>query len=137
MNVQDFCIDLTDLSSCGVYYVTPEDIDTLAASANQDDFNVHRVDLGGCRDRATFTRRLASGLSLPDRYGEDWPALVSYLKGMDGLPSRGHVVLFTHPDEWRQSDPAGLDAALDTLEETAAIWAAEGIAFFVFLPQTA
>lgn len=135
MNVQDFRIDLTDLTACGVYYVTREDIDTLARSASQYDFNVHRVDLAGCRDHATLAARLAEGLSLPKNYGRDWSTLVDYLQDMDGLPSRGHIVLFTHADEWQEADPDTLDTALDTLEETAAIWSAEGVAFFVFLPQ--
>ena len=135
MNERDFRIDLTDLSACGVYYVTHEDIDTLAGSVDPNDFNVHHVDLDGCRDRAAFAERLATGLSLPDSYGKDWPALVEYLQDMDGLPSRGHVVLFTQPAEWQQADPDGMEAALDVLEETSAIWAGEGVAFFVFLPQ--
>lgn len=137
MNERNFRIDLTDMAACGVYFVTPEDIDTLAASADRESFNVHSVDLAGCRDHATFAERLAAGLSLPVSYGQDWAALVSYLQNMDGLPSRGHIVLVAHPDEWRQADPDGLDAALDTLEETAAIWAGEGVAFFVFVPQVA
>lgn len=136
MNERDFRIDLTDVSACGVYYVTHEDIDTLAGSVDQDDFNVHHVNLDGCRDRITFAKRLATGLSLPDSYGEDWPALVEYLQDMDGLPSRGHVVLFTQPDEWQLADPEGMESALDMLEQTATIWADEGIAFFVFLPQS-
>lgn len=134
MNTQGVRIDLTDMAACGVYFVTREDIGTLAGNADRDHFNVHDVDLAGCRDHATFAERLASGLSLPDSYGHDWPALVNYLQDMDGLPSRGHIVLIAHPDEWRQADPDGLDAALDALEETAAIWAGEGVAFFVFLP---
>ncbi|HET8553421.1 MAG TPA: barstar family protein [Rhodanobacteraceae bacterium] len=133
MNTQGVRIDLTDMASCGVYFVTPEDIDTLATGADRDHFNVHHVDLADCRDRATFAERLAAGLSLPASYGRDWPALAAYLQNMDGLPSRGHIVLVTHPGAWRQADPDGLDAVLDTLEEIAAIWAGEGVAFFVFL----
>lgn len=136
MNVRDVRIDLTDLTACGVYYVSDEDIDTLSTAVDCNDFNVHRVDLVGCRNQATFATRLASGLSLPESYGRDWPALVDYLKDMDALPSRGHVVLFTGTGEWHHADPEGMDAALDMLEETAAIWAGEGVAFFVFLPQT-
>ncbi len=136
MNAHSDHIDLTDLASCGVYFVTREDIGTIADGADREHFNVHHVDLAGCRDHAGFAERLAGSLSLPAGYGRDWPALVAYLQDMDGLPSRGHVVLITHPDPWRQSDPDGFDAALDALEETAAIWAGEGVAFFVFLPQT-
>lgn len=135
MNERDFRIDLTDMAACGVYFVTPEDIDTLATGADRDSFNVHHVDLADCRDQTMFAERLAAGLSLPASYGHDWAALVGYLQNMDALPSRGHIVLMAHPDEWRQVDPDGLDAALDTLEETAAIWADEGVAFFVFVPQ--
>lgn len=137
MNTQGVRIDLTDMASCGVYFVTREDIDTLAGSADRDHFNVHHVDLAGCRDHATFTERLAAGLSLPASYGRHWQDLTAYLQNMDGLPSRGHILLMTHPHEWRQADPDGLDAALDTLEETAAIWAGEGVAFFVFLAAPA
>ncbi len=137
MSVPDFRIDLTDPSACGVYYVTRADIDVLAAAADPENFNVHHVDLTACRDQATFAVRLAAGFALPESYGRDWPALVEYLEHMDGLPSRGHVVLITHADAWRAADPDGMDAALDTLEETAAIWAAEGVAFFVFVPQAA
>jgi len=137
MNPQGVRIDLTDMASCGVYFVTREDIGTLAANADQDDFNVHHVDLADCRDHAVFAERLAAGFSLPAGYGRDWPTLLNYLQDMDGLPSRGHLVLITHPETWRQADADGLDAALDALEETAAIWAAEGVAFFVFLAQTA
>lgn len=135
MQTRHASIDLTDLRACGVYYVTPEDIDTLASEADTDRFNVHHVDLTGCRDLVTFTARLAAGLSLPDAYARDWETLVDYLENMDGLPSRGHVVLISHPEEWRQADHAQSGQVLDTLEEITAIWANEGVAFFVFLPQ--
>lgn len=135
MHAQDFHIDLADLSACGVYYVTREDIDTLAESVGRDDFNIHHIDLAGCRDQATFTARFAATLSLPDAYARDWSALVKYLQDMDGIPSRGHMVLFTRPEEWRQANPDAMDRVLDALEETAAIWAGEGVAFFVFMPR--
>lgn len=132
MSPQSFHIDLTDINACGVYMVGIEDLDTVDAAATRDDFNVHHVDLLDCRDRAAVTRRLAEGFSLPDRYGDDWSTLVEYLEEMGGLPSRGHVLLLRHTEHLREADPAELDHLLDTLEDTAAIWAGEGVAFFVF-----
>lgn len=135
MNTRGASIDLTDMSACGVYFVTRADIDTLGNAAERDDFNVHRISLAGCRERDTLARRMAADLSLPPDEDHSWANLVDYLQDMDGLPSRGHITLFTAPEEWLQSDPDSFDATLDALEETAAIWANEGVAFFVFLPQ--
>ncbi|HEX7339932.1 MAG TPA: barstar family protein [Rhodanobacteraceae bacterium] len=137
MPVRDFSIDLTDLSACGVYYVGEDDIAVLAQGAGERDFNVHHVDLAGCTDQSTFAARLAAGLSLPDTFGRDWDTLVGYLKGMDGLPSRGHVVLLVHPEQWRAATGARSLDVLDTLEEIAHVWSGEGVAFFVFLAQDA
>lgn len=136
MPVREFRIDLTDLSACGVYYVDADDIAILAEGAGERDFNVHHVDLTGCTDQTTFAARLATGLALPEDDARDWAGLVGYLKDMDGLPSRGHVILLTHPEQWRQADGARSLDVLDTLEEIAAIWSREGVAFFVFLPQS-
>lgn len=135
MSTQTASIDLTDMTSCGVYFVTPEDIDTLAHAAESDDFNVHRISLSGCHDRGTLARCMAAEMSLPANEAHDWNNLMTFLKDMDGLPSRGHVTLFTDTEAWRQASPDELNAALDDLDETAAIWAREGVAFFVFLPQ--
>lgn len=136
MDNHAFSIDLTDLTACGVYFVTPDDIDTLAASAGgDDDFNVHRVSLSGCHESDALAARMAASFSLPSGHDRSWSHLIAYLQDMDGLPSRGHITLFHEPDAWRANDPSGFDAVLDALEETAAIWANEGVAFFVFIPE--
>ncbi len=133
MNDHQFHIDLTDTTECGVYTVATTDMDTIASEASGGEFNVHHVDLAGCRDRDAFVRSMVAGWPLPADDACDWDGLVGYLQDMEGLPSRGHIVLMHHPDEWRHTDPDALDAALDVLEETAAIWASEGVVFFVFL----
>lgn len=133
MTDNQFHIDLTDTASCGVYTVATADMDTIAAEASGDEFNVHHIDLAGCRDHAAFTRSMVAGWPLSADDTRDWDSLVAYLKDMEGLPSRGHIVLMHHPDEWQRADPDALDAVLDVLEDTAAIWAGEGVAFFVFL----
>lgn len=140
MDMQSFRIDLTDITACGVYMVEREDIDTLDTAATRDGFNVHRVDLEGCTDQATLTRRMAEGFQLPDSYKTDWPALVAYLQRMDAIPSRGHITLLRHGHSLRQSAPDTMDQLLDMLEDTAAIWAGEGVSFFAFarrIPETA
>lgn len=132
MNTPSFHIDLTDTNASGVYQVGPQDIATLDTEATRDGFNVHHVDLAGCIDQATLTRRMAKGFSLPQSYADDWPAIVAYLQRMDAIPSRGHVVLLRHSQALHDAAAATMDELLDMLEDTAAIWAGEGVTFFVF-----
>lgn len=135
MDMQSFRIDLTDVNACGVYLVESADIDHVDAMATHDGFNVHRIDLQDCRDLASLTQRMAAGFQLPASYETDWPALVAYLQRMDAIPSRGHIVLLRHDHDLRQASAKTLDDLLDTLEDTAAIWAGEGVSFFVFAEQ--
>lgn len=137
MNVQNFRIDLTDLSASGVYMVSPDDLDTVDEAATRDGFNVHRIDLEDCRDHAALNQRMAEGFSLPKSFGKNWDQLVEYLQRMDAIPSRGHIVLLRNSQGIQQANPEDWERTLDMLETTAAIWASEGVAFFVFLPQAA
>lgn len=133
MNARSFELDLTRPLNSGVYFVASMDLAPLAHRAAHDELVVCRVDLAGCRDKEALLRRLAASLQLPATFGHNWDALADCLRDPGGLPGWGHVLLFEHSDELRQSAEADFNILLGILDDAATFGLDHDRPWFAFL----
>lgn len=133
MSAKDFELDLTRPSQSGVYFVGIRDIDRLARAACRDELCVRRTDLAGCHDKDELLRRLAASLQLPASFGHNWDALADCLRDLKWLPGWGHVLLFEHVDELRQTAPHDYDILLGILDDAATFGEEHDQPWFAFL----
>lgn len=139
MSAREFELDLTRPLLGGVYFVGSDDLARIAKRAARDELAVCRTDLAGCADKPELLRRLAVSLRLPDDFGHNWDALADCLRDLGWLPGWGHVLLFDHVDDLRQSAPADYDVLLGVLDDAATFAVDQDKPWFAFLslPDTA
>ncbi|MFT3761930.1 MAG: barstar family protein [Pseudoxanthomonas sp.] len=134
MTDSGFDLGLDDPGRAGLFFVTAEDLDTLAAAARDAGLLARRIDLLGCADKRTLLLRIALALDFPGTSGHNWDALADSLRDLDWLPSgNGYVLLFDAAGEMRDADEADFDTLLSILDEARADWAARGVPFWAFL----
>ncbi len=124
---------LADASEAGVFFVTGEDLTTLAAAAGEAGLLARHVDLQGCDGKATLLRRIAAALEFPAGFGHNWDALNDCLRDLDWLPASGYALLFANAGDLRAADEKEFEILLDVLDETAIDWAEHDKPFWAFL----
>ena len=92
-----------------------------------------RIDLAGCDDKTALLARFASALKFPSWFGSNWDALADCLTDLSWLPAPAYRIFLLQPGQLRQADPEVLATSLEILDEAAAYWADEGVAFTVEL----
>jgi RNAse (barnase) inhibitor barstar len=133
MSARDFELNLTRPSQNGVYFVGVRDLDRLASTASRDELCVRRIDLAGCHGKDKLLRRLATSLQLPDSFGHNWDALADCLRDLEWLAGWGHVLLFEHVDELRQTAADDYDTLLGILDDAATFGEENDRPWFAFL----
>ncbi len=133
MSESGFDPGLDDPRRAGVFFVTGEDLDALAAAARDAGLVVRRIDLSGCDGKAALLLRLATVLDFPGTAGRNWDALSDSLRDLSWLPGAGHVLLFEQARALRDHDEAGFDTLLDILDEASRFWAGQDRPFWAFL----
>ncbi|MGX5731069.1 barstar family protein [Pseudoxanthomonas beigongshangi] len=133
MTDSGFDLGLGDARQAGVFFVTSEDLDSLAAAGRDAALGVRRVDLSGCENKASLMLRLATQLDFPDSTGRNWDALSDNLRDLSWLPAPGYVLLLDQGAELRRRDEAVFDTLLDVLDEAAQFWAGQDVPFWAFL----
>ena len=134
MTDSGFDLGLDDPARAGVFFVAPEDIDTLAMAARDAGLRALRVDLHGCRGKPTLLLRLAMALDAPAGSGRNWDALSDQLRDLAWLPpAAGYMLLFDQARDLRDADEPAFDTLLSILEEAVAAWAARDRPFWAFL----
>ena len=139
MTDDDFCLNLDDPQQAGVFFVTEDDLDTLASSAQDAALLLRRIDLHGCDGKQTLLQRLADARALPHDQGRNWDALSDQLRDLSWLPAAGgYSVLLSHTEDLRDADEASFDILLDILDTAVLDWQQRHIPFWVFfaLPET-
>lgn len=129
----DARLDLADPKLAGVYFVTEDDLDTLATATTESGLLLRRLDLQTCHDKSALLQQLAQVLTLPPGQGRNWDALNDQLRDLSWLPANGYVLLFAHAEALRDADEAAFDTLLEILEQASAAWQAQSVAFWVFL----
>lgn len=92
-----------------------------------------RIDLAGCDDKMALLARFSSALKFPPWFGNNWDALTDCLTDLSWLPAPAYRIVLLQPGQLRQADPEVLATSLEILDEAAAYWADEGVAFTVEL----
>ena len=133
MTDDDFCLNLDDPQQAGVFFVTEDDLDTLASSAQDAALLLRRIDLHGCDGKQTLLQRLADALALPHDQSRNWDALSDQLRDLSWLPARGYVLLLSHAASLRDTDEASFDTLLNIAEDASLAWQQHAQPFWVFL----
>lgn len=139
MTDSGFDLGLSDPARAGVYFVTNDDIAMLDAASRDARLLVRRVDLGGCRDKATLLLRIATALDVPSGRGRNWDGLADNLRDLDWLNGEGYALLFEQAGDLRSASENDFDKLLDILDETSSDWAERETPFWAFmaLPEAA
>ncbi len=96
-----------------------------------------RIDLAGCKDKATLLARFASALQFPDWFGHNWDALADCLTDLSWLTAQHYRIELAQPQALRTAAPEVLDTALEILAEAAEFWASEAVVFEFALSESA
>jgi RNAse (barnase) inhibitor barstar len=134
MTAMDVREVLADAGQGGAYFVDARETEALAEAARALDFAVVRVELAGCRDKATALDRIAAALQFPEWFGANFDALADSLSDLSWLPADGYVLLLEHADDWRWADDDNFASLLDILNEAAVRWGECGVPFWALLP---
>ena len=137
MNAVDLRALLADPAQAGAYFVDARDTGAMAEAGAVLDFEVARIDLAGCTDKADALSRFAAVLRFPDWFGGNWDALADVLGDLSWRPAEGYLLLIEHAGAWRAAEGENFDTLLDILNEAAAVWGERGPAFWALLPVPA
>ena len=137
MNAIDLRSLLADNNHAGAYFIAEGDAAEAAEAGAALRFEVVRIDVSGCADAATLFARFADALHFPDWFGHNWDALSDALGDLSWLPASGYLLLIEHASDWRAAASRDAATLLEILNETAAIWAGQGVAFWALLPLPA
>lgn len=133
MSESGFDLGLDDPSRAGVYFVTSDDLRTMAMAARDAGLLARSIDLRGCKSKATLLLRLSIALDTPTGSGRNWDALSDQLRDMAWLPAAGYALLFDDASDLRDADETSFDTLRDILQEAATEWAQRDVPFWAFL----
>lgn len=134
MSDSGFDLGLDDATRAGVFFVTNDDIATLAMASRDAGLLARRIDLRDCGNKATLMLRLATALDFPAGSGRNWDATSDRLRDLSWLPSTGgYALLFDAANDLRDADEASFDTLLEVLEEAVGDWGQRGSPFWAFL----
>ncbi|SEL86051.1 Barstar (barnase inhibitor) [Pseudoxanthomonas sp. GM95] len=124
---------LEDPAHAGVFFVSGQDLDVLAAFAFDAQLLVRRVDLMGARDKRTLLLRMAVALDFPMSSGRNWDGLLDSLRDLAWLPAPGYVLLLEGAGELHVHNEPDFDTLVAILDEAQRAWGAREVPFWAFL----
>jgi hypothetical protein len=133
MSESGFDLGLDDANRAGVYFASNEDLRTLGVAARDAGLLARRIDLRGCRTKATLLLRLCSALDTPIGSGRNWDALSDQLRDLSWLPAEGYALLFDDASDLRAADEKSFNILLEILQQAATEGATREIPFWAFL----
>ena len=124
MNAVDLRALLADPAQAGAYFVDARDTGAMAEAGAALDFEVARIDLAGCADKADALSRFAVALRFPEWFGGNWDALEDCLGDLSWRDSARTVLAMKN---FQRNDELGI--LIDILASTAQFWAEQGGSF--------
>ncbi|MBW4470165.1 MAG: barstar family protein [Stenomitos rutilans HA7619-LM2] len=124
---------LKGTSSPGLYTLeTPISTDELVTLSQKHGARLFSLNGAGISNKAEFLHAIATALSFPDYFGQNWDALEDCLTDLDWLEGDRLVLLYDQPDRFAQADSSEWLVALDILRSTVDYWLTNDRAFSVF-----
>lgn len=138
-NASETRLDLSDSGQNGVYFIGQQELEQIADAALAEALSVNRIDLADCLGKKELLTEIARALRFPATFGGNWDALADFLKDLDWLPARGHVMLFENSDTYANHQTDEFNTLLDILDEAGDFAAAAKRPLFAFfaLPDAA
>ena len=133
MTESGFELGLGDPTRAGVFFVTGDDLNVLAAAAHDAGLLPCLVDLMGCGNKATLLLRIAGAMDFPTTSSRNWDALSDSLRDLNWMPAQGYVLLFEGAGELHHVDEGDFDTLVSILDECNRAWAERDVPFWAFL----
>ncbi len=124
---------LEDAGKAGVFFVSGQDLDVLAAFAYEARLLVRRIDLMGVRDKQTLLLRIAVALDFPMSAGRNWDGLLDCLRDLQWLSAPGYVLLLESAGEMHAHNEPDFDTLVTILDQAQSAWRARDIPFWAFM----
>lgn len=128
---------LADAANGGAYVIDVDDRTAMAEIGCAMGLRVIAIDLAGCTTKHEVLGRFADALAFPAWFGDNWDALADCLVDLSWLPPGGYMLLIDHAARWREASPEEFTTLTGIVDESAARWAADGIAFWALVPLSA
>lgn len=133
MSDSGFDLGMEDALQAGVFFVTPDDLDTIDAASRDAGLLVRRIDLLGCTDKASILLRFAVALDFPAGSGRNWDALSDNLRDLSWLPAPGYTLLLSDASDLHVAEGEDFDTLLSILDEVRADWTTHNVPFWSFV----
>lgn len=134
MNYRDI---LTRVEHAGVYHMPLDGEAGLIEGAQQNGYEVFRIDLSVARDKQTMLSAIGTAMAFPEWFGRNWDALLDCLADLGWRPAAGYVVILEHCDGIHGMAEADFVQTLQVFEAAADEWREQGIAFWCFVDMQA
>lgn len=128
---------LTRVEHAGVYHMPMDGESALAAAAEQNGYDVFRVDLSAAGDKQAMLSAIARAMRFPDGFGHNWDALFDRLADLGWQPAAGYLVVLERCDHVHGLAEADFVQLLQVFDAAAQEWREQGIPFWCFVDMMA
>jgi hypothetical protein len=106
---------------------------TLERVADTLAFRLFRIDGREVLSKDALLHALASEMSFPPYFGQNWDALLDCMRDLSWCPASGYVLLFDHADEFWRCCPTDFSIFLEIAKNVASVWRTDSVPFHTFL----
>lgn len=116
----------------GLYTLeTPINTEELVTLSQEHGARLFSLNGAAISNKAEFLQAIATAMSFPDYFGQNWDALEDCLTDLDWLNGDRFVLLYEQPDRFAQADPSEWQVALDILRSAVDYWRTKNRPFSV------
>lgn len=121
----------------GLYRVPPP-IDCEALATFCQNHNLHLICLDGEKitTKTEFLQAAAQALQFPDYFGYNWDAFEDCLTDFDQLSDKGHILLYTQPENFATANPKDWNTLLAIFRTAVQDWLQGNLSLYVLFETT-
>lgn len=121
----------------GLYQVTTSmDREALANFCQEQDLQLVWLDGETIANKAEFLQAAAQALHFPAYFGYNWDAFEDCLTDLDRLTERGHVLLYTQPENFARTNPKDWSTLMAILRSAVRDWLKDDLSLYVLFETT-
>lgn len=128
---------LSRVDVAGVYHMPVGGEADLVAAAQQNGYEVFRVDLYAAENKEDMFAAIARALKFPSWFGYNWDGLLDCLADLSWQPAEGYVVILERCDRVHGLAEADFVHLLQVFEAAANEWREQGVPFWCFVDMQA